>query len=154
MSESRGRPELEVLVVTEDRSFGSGVVDAIERTEGAPSGVRVEPAVEEAIQRDTSSLGGAVVDGQIAEPVAVIERFIEEAGLPVVVLSESGWDDETIARVIEAGATDVFPRTTANAQYESPSNGSLPIAPPRIRKREGRLMGRHMRRCSRKSPRG
>ncbi|MFT4921595.1 MAG: PAS domain S-box-containing protein [Haloarculaceae archaeon] len=118
MNESRGGTEPELLVATEDQSFGSAVVDAIERTGVPASAERVEPATGGLTQCDTDSFGGAIVDGQIAEPAAVIERLTETADLPVVVLSESAGDDDTVAHAIEAGATDVFPRTTASAQYE------------------------------------
>jgi PAS domain S-box-containing protein len=118
MTKNRGRPDPELLVAAEDQSFGSAVVDAIEKTGGAVSADRVEPATGSLTQHDTSGVNGAIVDGQIGEPVAVVERFTEKVDLPVVVLSESAENDETVARVIEAGASDVFPRTTATAQYE------------------------------------
>jgi PAS domain S-box-containing protein len=118
MSKSCGGPEPELLVVTEDQSFGSAVVDAVAETRGVASAEQVEPATDRLTQRDTSGVDGAIVDSRIAEPVAVIERFTEKADLPVVVLSEAAGDGDTVARVIEAGATDVFPRTTASAQHE------------------------------------
>jgi len=116
MNESPRKSEPELLVATEDQSFGSAVVDAIETTEGAISAERVEPATGGLTQRDTVGADGVIVDDRVAEPVAVIERLTEKADLPVVVLSES--DDDTVSRAIEAGATDVFPRTTAGPQYE------------------------------------
>jgi PAS domain S-box-containing protein len=116
MRERRRGPELDLLVVTDDGSFGGAVVDAVEGT-GAASAERVEPVTGEPTRCDTGGVDGAIVDGQIAEPAAVVERLTERANLPVVVLSESAGDD-TVARAIGAGATDVFPRTTASAQYE------------------------------------
>jgi PAS domain S-box-containing protein len=108
--------ERELLVVTEDQAFGAAVVDAVTRVGDAASAERVDPAAGGLTQRDLGDVGGAIVDGRIAAPRTVIERFTEEANLPVVALCESG--DDTVARAIEAGATDVFPRTTAGPQYE------------------------------------
>jgi PAS domain S-box-containing protein len=118
MTANRGGPELELLVTTDDQSFGSAVVDAVERAGVAASAGRVEPASGGSTQRDTGEFDGAIVDGRTAEPAAVVERLTEQADLPVVVLTESGGDDDTVARAIEAGATDVFPRTAASAQCE------------------------------------
>ena len=118
MNGSRGGSKLELLVATTDQSFGSAVVDAVEGTGVVSSAERVEPVADDPIQRDTDGFDGAVVDGRTADAAVVVERLTERAGLPVVVLSEATKDDGTVARVIEAGATDVFPRTTASAQYE------------------------------------
>ncbi|MFB6227817.1 MAG: PAS domain-containing protein, partial [Halobacteriales archaeon] len=105
-------------MATEDQSFGSAVVDAVEGTGVAVSAEHVEPVTGDLTRRDTESVEGAIVDGQMAEATTVVERLSEEADLPVVALCESAGDDDTVARAIEAGATDVFPRTTTNAQYE------------------------------------
>ncbi len=118
MNESRGGAEPELLVATEDQSFGNAVVDAVERAGVAAGAERVEPATGNLTQRDTDGFEGAIVDSQIAEPAAVIERLTEKADLPVVALGNPAGGDDTIAHAIEAGATDVFPRTTASAQYE------------------------------------
>ncbi|WP_436930647.1 PAS domain S-box protein [Halosimplex halobium] len=58
------------------------------------------------------------MDGEVAEPTTVVEHLTERAALPVVVLSESSGTDDTVTRALEAGATDVFPRTTARTQYQ------------------------------------
>ena len=113
-----GGSKPELLVVTEDQSFGRSVVEAVERAGVAASAERVEPATGGLTRRDTDEFDGAIVDAQIAEPAAVVDRLTERAAFPVVVLSESVGNDETVAHAIEAGATDVFPRTTARAQYE------------------------------------
>jgi PAS domain S-box-containing protein len=118
MSESRGGAEPELLVVTEDQSFGGAVVDAVEDAGVAASAERVDPATGGLTQLDTDGFEGAIVDGQVADPAAVVERLTETADLPAAVLGEPAGDGDTVARAIEAGATDVFPRTTASAQYE------------------------------------
>jgi len=118
MNESPGGSKPELLVVTEDQSFGRSVVEAVKRAGVAANAERVEPATGGLTRRDTDEFDGAIVDAQIAEPAAVVDRLTERAAFPVVVLSESAGNDETVARAIEAGATDVFPRTTARAQYE------------------------------------
>jgi PAS domain S-box-containing protein len=118
MNNDGGGLNPELLVATEDQSFGSAVVDAVERTAMAARAEYVEPATDDLTQRATEDFDGAILDGQIAEPAATIEGLTERAEIPVVVLNDPAGDGDTIARVIEAGATDVFPRTTANAQYE------------------------------------
>jgi len=118
MNGSRGGSEPELLVVTEDRSFGRAVVDAIERAGVAASAERVEPPTGGLTGRDTGEFDGAIVDGEVAEPATVVERLTERAALPVVVLSESSGTDDTVTRALEAGATGVFPRTTARRQYQ------------------------------------
>ncbi|WP_254840130.1 sensor histidine kinase [Natronomonas marina] len=118
MNGTSGGFEPELLVATEDQSFGRAVVDAVERAGVAASAERVEPATGGFIRRDTGGFEGAIVDGEVAEPATVVERLTERAALPVVLLSESSGADDTVARAIEAGATDIFPRTTARAQYE------------------------------------
>jgi PAS domain-containing protein len=118
MNESREEPEPKLLVATDDQSFGSAVVDAVEGAGVAASAERVELAIGSLTQRDTESVEGVIVDGRIAEATTVVERLSGETDLLVVALSESAEDDDTVARAIQAGATDVFPRTTTNAQYE------------------------------------
>jgi PAS domain S-box-containing protein len=118
MNNDGGGPNPELLVATDDQSFGSAVVEAVERTAMAARAEYVEPATDDLTQRATEKFNGAILDGQIAEPAATVEGLTERAEIPVVVLNDPAGDGDTIARVIEAGATDVFPRTTANAQYE------------------------------------
>ncbi len=118
MNGNGGGTAPELLVLTGDQSFGRAVVDAVERAGVAASAERVEPVTGSSTQRDTGEFDGAIVDGETAEPAAVVRRLTETAELPVVVLGGSPGDDDTVARAIEAGATDVFPRTTASAQYE------------------------------------
>ena len=118
MSENCGGDGGELLVATVDQSFSSAVVDAVERMEVVASAERVEPATGGLTQHGTDSVAGAIVDGRIAEPAAVIEGLTETVDLPVIFLTDSAGDDDAVARAIEAGATHVFPRTTASAQYE------------------------------------
>ena len=118
MNESRGGSEPDLLVATGDQSFGRAVAEAVKRAGAAASVERVEPATSGLTRRDTDEFDGAIVDAQIADPATIVERLTETAELPVVVLSESSGNDATVACSIKSGATDVFPRTTASAQYE------------------------------------
>ncbi len=118
MNGDREGSEPELLVATGDQSFGRAVVDAIERAGVAASAERVEPGTDGLTGRDTGEFDGAIVDGEVAEPTTVVEHLTERAALPVVVLSESSGTDDTVTRALEAGATDVFPRTTARTQYQ------------------------------------
>jgi len=118
MTEPRGKPEPALLVATANQSFGKSVVDAIESTEVAATAEHVKQATEELTQRKVDSFDGAVIDSRIPEPAALVERLTEQANLPTAVLCDPSDDGGTLTRVVEAGATDVFPRTTTNAQYE------------------------------------
>jgi len=117
MSENRGGSEPELLVAARSRTFGEAVAEAVDSAEVAASAEYAAPATDDLTGDGTEKFDGAIVDGRIAEPGAVIERLTETANLPVGALIEAG-DDDAIARAIEAGATDVFPRTTASAQYK------------------------------------
>jgi len=117
MNAGRGGSGPELLVATGNQSFGEAVVDAVERTDVAASAEHVAPSTGGSIQCDTGEYDGAIVDGLIAESGAVIECLTEKSDVPVVLLSESPGEEHTITRALEAGAIDVFPRTTATAQY-------------------------------------
>jgi|APHM01.1.fsa_nt_gi PAS domain S-box len=124
MRDSQTGETAELLVVTADRSFGSMVVDAVEktgeRTGTVASADLLNPAVSELPRRDPDRVEGAIVDGQLAEPAAVVEQLVKQAGLSVVTLvdSSASESENTIDRVLAAGATDIFPRTAASTQCE------------------------------------
>ena len=115
---SRPTGGLELLVATGDQSFGSTVADAVESTGGTVGAEHVDTATDALTQSGRDDVDGAVVDDRIAEPTTVVERLTDERDLPVVVLTDPTEDGDTVARAIEAGATDVFPRTTTSVQYE------------------------------------
>ena len=115
MSEHGG---LEVLVVAGDPTFGGAVVEAVERTGKASTAEHVDADSIALTLDEVESVDGAVVDGRIGEPATVVDRLTDERNLPVVVLVDSTENADTLTRTIEAGATDVFPRTEAHAQYE------------------------------------
>jgi PAS domain S-box-containing protein len=116
MSDSRGG--LELLIAAGEQSFGRAVADAVEATGETASAARVETATDALTRIEREDIDGAVVDDRIAEPVTVVDRITAERDLPVVVLTDPTENGETVARAIEAGAADVFPRTTTGAQYE------------------------------------
>ena len=109
-----------LLVVTDDQPFGSAVVDAVENTATVASADRIEPATARLLRRDLGEADGAIVDGQLPEPAAAVEQLAEQAGLPVIVLADASaaGTADTIGRALAAGATDIFPRTVADAQCE------------------------------------
>ncbi len=113
---SRTRGGLDVLIVAGNRSFGSAVVDAVETNTETASAECVESIADTLTRAET--VDGVVVDDRFAEPITVIDRLTSEHGVPVVLLTEPSENGETVARAIEAGASDVFPRVTAGAQYE------------------------------------
>ena len=114
MSRTRGGPE--ILIAAGDRSFGSAVLDAVETNTEAASAECVE-SVTDALRR-AETADGVVVDDRFTEPITVIDQLTSEQGVPVVLLTEPSENGETVARAMEAGASDVFPRVTAGAQYE------------------------------------
>jgi PAS domain S-box-containing protein len=106
---------LEVLVASGDGPFGGAVVEAVDGTEGVASARHVEPTTDSLDRVTGEAVDAAVVDGQTEEPAAVVERLTDEWNLPVVVLAEA---PEVVARAVEAGAADVFPRVQAETQCE------------------------------------
>ncbi|MEF8783413.1 MAG: PAS domain S-box protein [Haloarculaceae archaeon] len=116
MSEPHGGVNL--LVAAGDQSFGRAVADTLEEAKATASAEYIQPATGTLTQGVTDDVDGVVVDDTIAEPVAVVDRLTDQQDLPVVVLTDPAESGETIADAIEAGATDVFPRTTETAQYE------------------------------------
>jgi PAS domain S-box/PAS domain S-box len=117
MDTGRGVIESELLLITDDQSFGSAVVDAVEETEMAMSATHVDPTGG-LRELEPDDIEGVIIDSQIAEPAAVVTRFTGRKGLPVIVLADAAGDEDRLAQAIRAGATDVFPRTTTSAQYE------------------------------------
>ncbi len=116
MSESHGG--LELLVATGDQSLGRAVTDAIEAAERTSGAEHVETGSGALAQSKKDHIDGAVVDARVGEPPTVVERLADERDLPVVVLTDPTGDGDTLDRALEAGVTDVFPRTPTSAQYE------------------------------------
>ena len=114
MSEQTGR--LKLLVVAGERSFGQSVATAVRATEPAVDATRVEGGATALGRVSQADVDAAVVDDQVADPVPVVERLAGERELPVAVLSSA--DGESVDRLLEAGAVDVFPRVAATAQYD------------------------------------
>jgi len=115
---SKPPERLELLVATGDRSFGRQVADAVEATEEAVSTEYVDATTRRVVQSKADGADGVIVDDRIAEPTTVVDRLTDGWNLPVVVLTDPRGNGETVTNAIEAGATDIFPRTTATAQYE------------------------------------
>ncbi len=110
-----GDPEL--LVITDDHSFGDAIVDTIAELSVAASAERVEPPAEGVTKESTNTVAGIIVDSKIPDAVSVVERLTTVVQLPVVALTSAS-ESRVVDRIVRAGATDIFPRTTANAQYE------------------------------------
>ena len=108
--------KLKLLVVAGERSFGRSVATAVRATEPAVHAVHVEGGAAALGRVSQADIDAAVVDDQVADPVPVVERLASERDLPVAVLSSA--DGESLDRLLEAGAVDVFPRVAATAQYD------------------------------------
>jgi len=114
MSDSTGRMEL--LVATADQSFGVAVAEAIESTGKPVEAEYVEPAPDRLTGNGT--IDGAVIDAGIEEPATAVELLADLQEMPIVVLCDATEHSDAIDEAVQAGATDVFPRTTTTAQYE------------------------------------
>ena len=117
MSHSNGAGDSKLLVITDDQSFGDAIVDTIAELNVAASAERVEPPTDGVTAESPDAVAGAIVDTELPDPVSVVERLSSAVQLSVVAVTNDT-RSEVVDRVIRAGATDIFPRTTANAQYE------------------------------------
>jgi PAS domain S-box-containing protein len=115
---SRSHGGLELLVAVGEQTFGSTVADAVEATGDAAVTAQVETAREALARTEREEVDGVVVDDRLSESMSVVDQVTSEQELPVVLLTDPRANGETVSGAIEAGATDVFPRTTTSAQYE------------------------------------
>ena len=117
MSHSNGAGDSKLLVITDDQSFGAAIVDTIAELNIAASAERVEPPVDGLTTTAADTVAGAIVDTELSDPVGVVKRLTAAVQLPVVAVT-ADTKSEVVDSIIQAGATDIFPRTTANSQYE------------------------------------
>ena len=117
MSHSNGAGDSKLLVITDDQSFGAAIVDTIAELNIAASAERVEPPVDGLTTTAADTVAGAIVDTELSDPVGVVKRLTAAVQLPVVAVT-TDTRSEIVDSIIQAGATDIFPRTTANSQYE------------------------------------
>ena len=117
MSHSNGAGDSKLLVLTDDQSFGAAIVDTIADLNIAASAERVEPPADGLTTTAADTVAGAIVDTELSDPVGVIKRLTATVQLPVVAVTTET-RSEVVDSIIQAGATDIFPRTTANSQYE------------------------------------
>ena len=117
MSHSNGAGDSKLLVITDDQSFGAAIVDTIAELNIAASAERVEPPVDGLTTTAADTVAGAIVDTELSDPVGVVKRLTAAVQLPVVAVT-TDTKSEVVDSIIQAGATDIFPRTTANSQYE------------------------------------
>ena len=117
MSHSNGAGDSKLLVITDDQSFGAAIVDTIAELNIAASAERVEPPVDGLTTTAADTVAGAIVDTELSDPVGVVKRLTAAVQLPVVAVT-TDTRSEVVDSIIQAGATDIFPRTTANSQYE------------------------------------
>ncbi len=115
---SQRQAGLELLVVTGEQTFGSAVADALEAAGEAAVAGQVETASDAVTQTERGAIDGVLVDDRLREPMSAVDRLTSEQNIPVVVLTDPTGNGETVGRAIQAGATDIFPRTTTSEQYE------------------------------------
>ncbi len=115
---SQRQAGLELLVVTGEQTFGSAVADALEAAGEAAVAAQVETASDAVTQTERGAIDGVLVDDRLREPMSAVDRLTSEQNIPVVVLTDPTGNGETVGRAIQAGATDIFPRTTTSEQYE------------------------------------
>ena len=115
---SQRQAGLELLVVTGEQTFGSAVADALEAAGEAAVAAQVETASDAVTQTERGAIDGVLVDDRLREPMSAVDRLTSEQNIPVVVLTDPTGNGETVGQAIQAGATDIFPRTTTSEQYE------------------------------------
>jgi PAS domain S-box-containing protein len=113
MAHTRDRG-IDVLVVDGSAAFAADVEAALTR-QSAVRSVESTGSVVEAVRSMRSGSVDAVVCGPVGDGWPV-RRLRQEADVPVVALLDDV-DDDSIARAVEAGATDYFSRTAADAQW-------------------------------------
>ncbi len=104
------------LLVVAAGSFGEQATDRLEAAGQSVNATHVETGARALTRSEQADVDGVIAGDCIDDPVALVERLAGERDLPVVVLSGAG--DGTVGDVLDAGATDVFPRTTAVEQFE------------------------------------
>jgi PAS domain S-box-containing protein len=115
MSDSAG---LELLVATGNQSFTATVSEEL-ATVGSVGEVTAVDSADPALSRvEKHSVDGVVIDDTLEDPVATADRLTSVDGTEVVLLTDGTVDTRGIETALEAGVTDVFPRTTASTQYE------------------------------------
>lgn len=119
MSNTHGG-HLRILVADGHPSFTTAVREAFA---GMDRQVTVETVttadgVTTRVSTDGASFDGIILGDTLASPLAVIDRVNEEEECPVFLTTDGNGDASTIAAAVEAGITDVYPRTTARPQYE------------------------------------
>jgi len=116
MSQTQGG--LELLIAAGNQSFGAAVADAVEATGEAAVTGQVETARSALARSEREDVDGVVVDDRLVEPATVVDRLTSDRNLPVVVLTDPTGNGDRVSQALDAGATDVFPRTTTTEQYE------------------------------------
>ncbi|WP_255150182.1 PAS domain S-box protein [Halorarius halobius] len=107
---TEGVGPLNIVVAATEASFAATVADGLERADGAVTADAVEPDGV-LVRRAREDADGVVVGGDL-EGTAV-DRLVTDLDVPVVLLADA---EQTITSAVEAGVTDVFPRTPARSQ--------------------------------------
>lgn len=115
MSERDG---LELLVATGTPSFTTAISDELSTVEAVREVAVVDSGDRVVAHATEPTVDGVVVDDRVDAPVDVIDRVTALDGTAVVLLTGGGTDCETVDRAVDAGVTDVFPRTSATGQCE------------------------------------
>ncbi len=109
---------LELLVATGNQSFTATVSEEL-ATVGAVQEVTAVDSADPALSRvEKHPVDGVVIDDTLEDPVAAADRLTSVYGTEVVLLTDGTVDTGRIETALDAGVTDVFPRTTASTQYE------------------------------------
>jgi len=117
MSENHGRGS-KILVLSEDEAFGSDIVSAVEETDAWVRAEYIDTPTRVSTEDKNDDISGVIIDCKFSETTTVVSRLTSELGLPVIGLADSSGNGESIAGLLEAGVTDIFPRTTEATLYE------------------------------------
>jgi len=115
MSDSVG---LNLLVTTGNQSFTATVSEELTTVEAVREVTTVGSGDTALTYLEDGSIDGVVIDDRVDEPAATVDRLTAVDSTAVVLLTDGAADDEEIETAIDAGVTDIFPRTTASTQYE------------------------------------
>ena len=112
------RVGLELLVATGEPSFTATISEELTSVEAVREVTVVDSGDRVVTRANEPTVDGVIVDDRVGAPVEVIDRIAAIDGTAVVLLTGSGIDRETVNRAVNAGVTDVFPRTSASGQCD------------------------------------
>lgn len=104
-----------LVVVAGEPSFATAVAEGLTSARASVTAESVDGVAELTERGAGDDADGVVIDGELDAPATVIDQLWTETDIPMVLLADA---EETIAAAIDAGVTDVFPRTATASLCE------------------------------------